>query len=70
MAGLLCVAITAMQDEVCIANCLILCRKLRCDTGYFHRCTQVNMVIKNMSTLRVNLTKLNKTFQLILVNKK
>ena len=32
--------------------------------------TQVNTVIKNMSTLRVNLTKLNKTFQLILVNKK
>ena len=38
MAGWLCVAITAMQDEVCIANALILCRKLRCDTGYFDRC--------------------------------
>ena len=35
MAGWLCVAITAMQDEICIANGLILCRKLRCDTRYF-----------------------------------
>ena len=34
MTGWFCVANTAMQDEVCIANGLILCRKLRCDTGY------------------------------------
>ena len=38
MAGWLCVPITAMQDEVCIANGLILCCKLRWDTGYFDCC--------------------------------
>ena len=35
IAGWLCVTVTAMQDEVFIGNGLILCRKLRCDTGYF-----------------------------------